>query len=34
METRIIDPSSGETVPVGTIGEFGTLGYHVMLGYF
>ena len=34
METRIIDPSTGETVPIGTIGEFCTRGYHVMLGYF
>jgi fatty-acyl-CoA synthase len=34
METKIIDPNSGETVPVGTIGEFCTRGYHVMLGYF
>ncbi len=34
METKIIDPTSGETVPVGTIGEFCTRGYHVMLGYF
>jgi fatty-acyl-CoA synthase len=34
METKIIDPATGETVPVGTIGEFCTRGYHVMLGYF
>ncbi len=34
METRIIDPNTGATVPVGTIGEFCTRGYHVMLGYF
>jgi fatty-acyl-CoA synthase len=34
METKIVDPGSGETVPVGTIGEFCTRGYHVMLGYF
>jgi fatty-acyl-CoA synthase len=34
METRIIDPNTGETVPIGTIGEFCTRGYHVMLGYF
>ena len=34
METKIIDPSTGETVPIGTIGEFCTRGYHVMLGYF
>jgi fatty-acyl-CoA synthase len=34
METRIIDPNTGKTVPIGTIGEFCTRGYHVMLGYF
>jgi fatty-acyl-CoA synthase len=34
METRIVDPTTGETVPIGTIGEFCTRGYHVMLGYF
>jgi fatty-acyl-CoA synthase len=34
METRIVDPITGKTVPVGTIGEFCTRGYHVMLGYF
>jgi fatty-acyl-CoA synthase len=34
METRIIDPNTGATVPVGTIGEFCTRGYHVMAGYF
>ena len=34
MENKIIDPNTGETVPIGTIGEFCTRGYHVMLGYF
>ena len=34
METKIVDPHTGETVPIGTIGEFCTRGYHVMLGYF
>ena len=34
METKIIDPNTGATAPVGTIGEFCTRGYHVMLGYF
>jgi fatty-acyl-CoA synthase len=34
METKIVDPSTGETVAIGTIGEFCTRGYHVMLGYF
>ena len=34
METKIVDPNTGEIVPIGTIGEFCTRGYHVMLGYF
>jgi len=34
METKIVDPNTGETVPIGAIGEFCTRGYHVMLGYF
>lgn len=34
METKIIDVNSGETAPIGAIGEFCTRGYHVMLGYF
>jgi fatty-acyl-CoA synthase len=34
METKIVDPNSGEIVPIGVIGEFCTRGYHVMLGYF
>jgi fatty-acyl-CoA synthase len=34
METKIVDLNSGETVPIGAIGEFCTRGYHVMLGYF
>lgn len=34
METKIVDPIAGDTVPIGTIGEFCTRGYHVMLGYF
>ena len=34
METKIVDPITGDTVPIGTIGEFCTRGYHVMLGYF
>ncbi|WP_116368809.1 AMP-binding protein [Parahaliea mediterranea] len=33
-EAKIIDPETGETVPVGTLGEFCTRGYHVMLEYF
>ena len=34
VEVKIIDPVSGETLPVGQVGEFCTRGYHVMLGYF
>ncbi len=33
-ETKIIDPESGETLPIGQVGEYCTRGYHVMLGYF
>ena len=34
VEVRIADPKTGETVPVGQVGEILTRGYHVMLGYF
>ncbi|MEM8618637.1 MAG: AMP-binding protein [Actinomycetota bacterium] len=34
VEVKIISPETGETVPVGTIGEYCTRGYHVMKGYF
>ena len=34
METKIVDPDTGKTVPIGEIGEFCTRGYHIMLGYF
>jgi len=33
-EAKIVDPETGDTVPVGTLGEFCTRGYHVMLEYF
>ncbi len=33
-EVKIVDPSDGETVSVGTVGELCTRGYHVMHGYF
>lgn len=33
-EVKIVDPGSGETVPIGQIGEICTRGYHVMTGYF
>ena len=34
VEVKIIDPESGETLPLNTLGEFCTRGYHVMLEYF
>ena len=34
VEVRIVDPSTGETVPRGTAGEFHTRGYSVMKGYW
>ncbi|TVT19341.1 AMP-binding protein [Amycolatopsis acidiphila] len=34
VEVRIVDPSSGETVPFGQVGELYTRGFHVMTGYF
>jgi fatty-acyl-CoA synthase len=34
VEIKIVDPSTGETVPRGETGEFCTRGYSVMLGYW
>jgi fatty-acyl-CoA synthase len=34
VEVKIVDVDTGETVPVGQLGEFCTRGYHVMLEYF
>jgi fatty-acyl-CoA synthase len=34
IEVKIVDPNSGQVVPVGTAGEFCTRGYSVMLGYW
>jgi fatty-acyl-CoA synthase len=34
VEVKIVDPESGETLPVNTLGEYCTRGYHVMHGYF
>jgi fatty-acyl-CoA synthase len=33
-EIKIIDPGTGETVPIGEVGEYLTRGYHVMSGYY
>jgi fatty-acyl-CoA synthase len=33
-EAKIVDPETGETVPIGQLGEYCTRGYHVMLGYW
>jgi fatty-acyl-CoA synthase len=33
-EVKIVDPGSGQTTPLGQIGEICTRGYHVMTGYF
>jgi len=33
-EVRIVDPTSGDTVPCGVVGELCTRGYLVMLGYY
>ena len=33
-EVKIVDPSTGDVVPVGEIGELCTRGYLVMLGYY
>jgi fatty-acyl-CoA synthase len=34
VEVKIIDPETGATVPINTLGEYCTRGYHVMHGYF
>lgn len=34
LEVKMIDPESGEIVPVGSTGELCTRGYSVMLGYW
>jgi fatty-acyl-CoA synthase len=34
LEIKIIDPASGQVVPIGTTGELCSRGYSVMLGYW
>ncbi len=34
VEVKIVDPDTGETVPIGVVGEYCTRGYHVMHEYF
>jgi fatty-acyl-CoA synthase len=34
LEIKVIDPETGQTVPVGVTGEFCTKGYSVMHGYW
>jgi len=34
QEVKIIDPATGQTVPLGEIGELCFRGYHIMRGYY
>ena len=34
VQVKIIDPDTGDTLPIGQVGEYCTRGYHVMHEYF
>lgn len=34
MEVKIVDPETGDTLPVGAVGELCSRGYHLMHGYY
>ena len=34
VEVKIVDPETGEALPLNSLGEYCTRGYHVMHGYF
>jgi fatty-acyl-CoA synthase len=34
VEVKVIEPSTGEELPIGTPGELCTRGYHIMKGYY
>ncbi|NNC81125.1 MAG: AMP-binding protein, partial [Acidimicrobiales bacterium] len=34
MEVKIVDPETGETLPIGGVGELCSRGYHLMHGYY
>jgi len=34
QEVKVVDPSTGQTVPLGQVGEICFRGYHVMVGYY
>jgi len=34
QEVKVVDTESGQTVPIGSVGEVCFRGYHIMLGYY
>lgn len=34
IEVKIVDPETGETLPLGSVGELCSRGYHLMHGYY